>query len=175
MYAIPRKQLGPQPSTSRITISDSDDDFEPPRSKKKKVKFQDTCTLTTMQNDIESIKDSITEITSLSVNTKVPLGLLRILQSTFKCHICHTVPIKPPIILMKFCKQIVGCENCLNQWFSGPSALTKACPLCRLERGYSETVMVRGLDDFLVQIANVLEGNGEAETPTRTDGEANED
>ena len=39
----------------------------------------------------------------------------------------------------------------VNQWYSGDDALTKKCPNCRVERGYSETMLLRGLDDFLIE------------------------
>ena len=54
-----------------------------------------------------------------------------------------------PILLAKCCKSIIGCEECVNRWYSGPDALTKSCPRCRSERGYNETMRVLGLDDLL--------------------------
>ena len=58
----------------------------------------------------------------------------------------------PPILMMRCCKKIVGCEACVNSWFNGQDALTKCCPCCRAERGYNETMRLRGLDDFLGQV-----------------------
>ena len=46
-------------------------------------------------------------------------------------------------------------------WFSGTDALTKGCPSCRADRGYNETMLLRGLDDFLAQIAKVVQTEDE--------------
>ena len=96
-----------------------------------------------MQQDISEIKDQIAEIMSLSSDMKIPLALKRIIRDTFKCTICLAVPIKPPVIVTKCCKTILGCETCVNGWFNGTDALTKTCPACRAERGYNETMSYR--------------------------------
>jgi len=59
------------------------------------------------------------------------------------------MPIKPPMIITKCCKSILGCETCCLNWYSGAEATMKRCPLCRAERGLSETMRLAGLDDFL--------------------------
>ena len=83
------------------------------------------------------------QITNLTQMSNVPIALIRTMQETFKCRICLSVPIKPPILVSKCCKVILGCESCINQWYSGPEALTKQC---KHERGYNETQLMRGLD-----------------------------
>ena len=66
--------------------------------------------------------------------------------------------------MSKCCKTIIGCESCVNVWYSGAEALTKACPACRAERGYSETVILRGLDTFLDEIKHVIHTQNVAES-----------
>lgn len=51
----------------------------------------------------------------------------------------------------------------MNDWFSGPDALTKSCPSCRAERGYNETMLLRGLDEFLTEIRKVIQTDDEAD------------
>ena len=63
--------------------------------------------------------------------------------------------------MSKCCETIIGCERCVNGWFSGPEALTKTCPACRTERGYSETMVLRGLDNFLVEVKKVIQTEDE--------------
>ena len=109
-----------------------------------------------LQGDIDSIKATVEAILSLSRDLKIPLGLKRLLTESFQCYICHRC-MKPPIIMAKCCKSIVGCEDCINGWYSGPEALTKYCPRCRCERGYNETMRVLGLDDFLTGVRTVIE------------------
>ena len=40
-------------------------------------------------------------------------------MDAFTCKICKDSPIEPPIILYKCCKTIIGCESCINFWYSG--------------------------------------------------------
>ena len=109
--------------------------------------------------EVGSIKNDLNEIVSFTKESKIPLGLKRILRDTFKCSICHSVPIKPPVIVTKCCKSILGCQDCVNEWFSGPDALIKTCPACRADRGYNETMLLHGLDDFLLQVRSPLKRN----------------
>ena len=45
--------------------------------------------LDAVMHEVESIKDSMKDIVSLSKNTPAPVALKRILRDTFKCSICH--------------------------------------------------------------------------------------
>ena len=63
--------------------------------------------------------------------------------------------------MSKCCKSVIGCERCVNAWYTGPEALTKTCPACRAERGYSETMLLRGLDSFLLEIKKVIQTDDE--------------
>ena len=75
----------------------------------------------------------------------------------------HMLPVRPPVIVTKCCKVVLGCDSCVNDWFSGPDALTKSCPSCRAERGYNETMLLRGLDEFLTEIRKVIQTDDEAD------------
>lgn len=93
---------------------------------------------------MNSIKISIEDINLFTRDTqsKLPIGLKRALQENFKCKICHSSPMQPPVVVAKCCKSILGCESCTNNWYSGPDAMTKTCPLCRAERGFTETMIL---------------------------------
>ena len=114
-------------------------------------------------NEVGGIKEALGEMMTLSADSSIPMGLKRILRETFKCHICHNVPINPPVIVTKCCKTILGCESCINSWYSGEDALTKTCPSCRAARGYNETMLLRGLDDFLIQVRKAIQTEEERE------------
>ena len=43
----------------------------------------------------------------------------------------------------------------------GPSALTKTCPSCRVKRGYNETMLLRGVDDFITEVQIVIQTQDE--------------
>ena len=113
---------------------------------------------TELREDVHEIKETICDILQVSSFQKVPVGLQRVLVDAFKCKICTQLS-QPPIVIMKCCKVILGCSNCCKEWFHGEDALTKFCPLCRAERGYSEVMTLRGLDDLLVTLRQLWEHN----------------
>ena len=49
----------------------------------------------------------------------------------------------------------------MNEWYSGPDALIKTCPSCRAERGYNETKLLRGFDDFITEVQKVIQTQDE--------------
>ena len=113
-------------------------------------------TLEAIYDEVGGVKDMVSSMMTLNSTSPVPLGFKRVIKDTFKCMICHCVPIKPPVIVTKCCKQLLGCQDCVSTWFSGDDALTKSCPLCRSERGYSDTMVLRGISEFLTQIGKVI-------------------
>ena len=101
-----------------------------------------------MLAELHTIRAAFDEAMVLSKDNNIPPGLRQSLRETFKCRIClHGIT--PPVVTAKCCRIILGCESCVNEWFRGDDALTKPCPSCRMERGYNETMVIRGLDDFL--------------------------
>ena len=148
-------------------MPDSSDDEERDDSiPSKKKRKHDDGTLQRLTDEVASIKDIITDIMSLTNDTNIPLGLRRVLRDTFKCQICHGVPVKPPVIVTKCCRNILGCQECVNTWYSGPEAMTRTCPMCRAERGCNETMMLRRLTDFMETIKKIYEGNEDNSTGT---------
>ena len=131
--------------------SNDDDDYEPGPSRKKRRKDE-------LKLMIQGIKDDIEELKSLTTDstTNLPLGLQNEIRGSFKCTICHTLPIKPPIIVAKCCKSIIGCEDCINQWYGGQDGLTKSCPLCRTDRAFAETMRLNGLEGFIQSLSEVF-------------------
>ena len=112
--------------------------------------------LCAISRDVAAIHVKTDAIMSLTKDAKILLGLKKLLNDALKCHICTTV-MKPPVIISKCCKTLIGCEECINQWYSGPEALTKQCPRCRAERGYNETMRLLGLDDLLIGVTGLLD------------------
>jgi len=37
----------------------------------------------------------------------------------------------------------------VDTWYSGEDAMRKTCPICRAERGCNETMVLRGLSEFM--------------------------
>jgi hypothetical protein len=158
LFAVPRSEIACTPS--RVVLSDSDEeDIQPPQHKKSRKDDK----MNTILNEISDIKSNVSEMMSLSKDCRIPLGLRKITRDTFKCSICHIVPAKPPIIVTKCCKTILGCETCVNLWYSGTEALSKPCPVCKNARGNNETMLLRGLDDFLKKIRKAIQTEDEAD------------
>ena len=109
--------------------------------------------------DVSAIRETVTDMMSLAANCNLPLGLKRIVRDTFKCYICHSVPVKPPIIVTKCCKIMLGYQECVNTWYAGPDAMLKTCPICRTERGCNKTMVLCGLTEFLESMRKVYEND----------------
>ena len=108
-----------------------------------------------------TFKDTLGDVMSLTKDTQIPLGLKRLLRDTFQCYICRAIPIHLPVIMTTCCKKILGCEPCVNNWYSGDEALTKTCPACQAERGYNHTMLLRGLDYFLKEVRQAIQTEDE--------------
>lgn len=103
------------------------------------------------------LKESMFSLLKLTKDSNVPLELKNLMNEAFKCKICHII-MKPPIITSGCCRTIIGCEVCINKWYSGGTdVLTRACPFCNSPRGLSNTSRLTGLDDFLEGIAPIFE------------------
>lgn len=111
---------------------------------------------------LAAIKASNDTILQLTKDSKIPLGLKHLLADAFKCHICRSC-IQSPLVLAKCCKTVIGCESCVNSWYSGPDALSKTCPRCRAEKGFCETMRILGLDELVAGVKRILGGDDVAE------------
>ena len=104
--------------------------------------------LNVLMDDVGELKNAISDMLTLSKDARIPLGLHRLLRDALKYKYRLLVPVTPPIIISRYCKTVVGCEKCVNEWYSGPDALIKTCQSCRAKRGYNETMLLRGVDDL---------------------------
>ena len=107
---------------------------------------------------------------SYSDHMRLPLGIHKLLQDAFKCNICCSSPIKPPVIFSRCCKRLLGCQECVDRWFGGDDGVTRSCPLCRREQAYADTCILKGLDDLLTGILPLMNG-----TTVATDDSDRED
>ena len=137
------------------STSDEDDAYESePRSKRlKKDRWSK------LMEKVDAIGMDIDEIKSFTKDTKtnLPLRLQCDIRDAFKCSICHGTSLRPPVIIAKCCKNIIGCEECVNTWYNGENAMIKTCSLCRAERGYADTMRLDGLDVFILTVTNILQ------------------
>ena len=136
-----------------VSSSESEDGVFTPLIRRKRT--AEAAKLMILSNDIKQVKESVSKIFRLTNNMTIPLGLRQLLYDTFKCSICRSTPMVPPVIFAKCCKSILGC---VDTWYRGEQGQTKTCPKCRSDRAYVETCKLNGLDDFLTGIAPLLEG-----------------
>ena len=135
--------------SSLIDIPDSSDEKMDLRELPARKKRKHDDKMEVLADDMTSVKDMVTDLMSVTANSTLPVGWRHLLCDTFKCNICHAIPIKPPVIVTKCCRNILGCENCVNTWYSGPDAMSKTCPMCHRERGCNETMVLNGLNKFI--------------------------
>lgn len=103
-YAIPEDDLRPADArgvkrsrtAAAVLTSHSDNDV-----------------LCAISHDVAAIHEKTDAIMSLTKDAKIPLGLKKLLNDALKCHICTSV-MKPPLIIAKCCKTLIGCEECIN-------------------------------------------------------------
>lgn len=113
----------------------------------------------TILKSVEEMKSTVGEIMEVTKHSRLPLGVKKAILECFKCIICLNLA-RSPIVITKCCKSILGCSSCVNTLYSGADALTKACPLCRTERGYNDTMVLNGLDSFLSTVSKIEYGAG---------------
>lgn len=118
-----------------------------------------------LTNDMKDIKVELSKAFTLTKCMKVPLALRRLLYETFRCSICRSTPMNPPVIFAKCCKTILGCQQCVDRWYRGEEGQQRTCPSCREPRAYVETMKINGLDDFLTGIQPIFaENEGDEDT-----------
>lgn len=142
-----------------ISSSSSDEEFVAPSVKIRRT--AEYVKLSNISSELREVKDSIDKIFEVTSNMRVPIGLKSVLYDTFKCSICQSTPMVPPVIFAKCCKSILGCQSCVDTWYRGPEGQTRTCPRCRSDRAYVKTCRINGLDDFLTIISPLLEAGPE--------------
>ena len=162
MYAIPRdrSQMVKSKSKKRAhhIVIDSDSDSEADFLPRKKNTCAVACAeVNSLKNEVMVMKDQMHQLFQIDRRMKIPVALQTILQDTFKCHICQTTPICPPVIFARCCKSIIGCEVCINTWYRGEDGISRNCPRCRTERALPETMRLLGLDEFLKAIKPLID------------------
>ena len=149
-----RKRL----SANVISIPSSDSEEELPTPITRRKCTAEAAKLSIISDDTREMKDTMSKVFRLTSSMSVPLGLRNLLYDMFKCSICQATPMTPPVIFAKCCKNILGCQQCIDTWYRGEQGQSRTCPRCRSDRAYVETCKVNGLDDFLTGIAPLLEG-----------------
>ena len=161
-----KRKIKPDVDKIPISVSDSDeygsDDKAQFCRKQKKSCVSNSSKLSTIEDkliDIQSIvsekKSELQKVLAFTKDSKVPIALKNMVKESFSCKICHTAPMKPPILASRCCGCIIGCEVCLQTWYgTGSDVFDKCCPNCRAERGYSHTFRLVGIDELRLNFSS---------------------
>ena len=154
IFAVRQGDLKMKSSRKRgpvvISDSDSDDDLEPLQRKPIRQASPE------LVEEVKEMRKDIQCLFQITNKMKISLGLYRQLMETLQCHICRCTPIVPPVIFTRCCHRILGCQTCVDACYGGEDGISCSCPMCRFERAYSESTILRGLDDFLRSIQPLL-------------------
>ena len=83
------------------------------------------------------------------------MSFLLELEEAFSCIICRRIPARKHLIACSECNSLIGCQKCVNEWYSGIQGLQLKCPKCRCERGLTKAVALKCFDKLLQQIRNL--------------------
>ena len=106
--------------------------------------------------EVSEMKGQIEGYKKLAFRHKFSLSFLESMDETFSCCICKRVPPKTPLVGCQVFSTLVGCQRCTDIWFGGPGELTKSCPKCRAQRGLANSFILKGFDNFVDQICEMM-------------------
>ena len=97
--------------------------------------------------EFQQLQKEIDTVLTITKSMRFSPGLYLALSNSFSCSIY--LDIHPPVIFARCCKNLLGCESCVDICYSGENGSLKTCPICRSERDFPETCQVNRLGDFL--------------------------
>ena len=104
-----------------------------------------------LSENIQEVKGEIKKFHGLAFRHKFSSSFLLELEEAFSCIICRRIPARKPLITCSECNSLIGCQKCVNEWYSGLQGFHQKCPKCRCERGLTKTVMLKGFDKLIQQ------------------------
>ena len=110
-----------------------------------------------LSKGIQEVKGEIKKFHDLAFRHKFSASFLLELEEAFSCIICRRIPARKTLIVCSECNSLIGCQKCVNEWYSGLQGLQQKCPKCRCERGLIKTVVLKGFNKLLQQIRNLKE------------------
>ena len=77
----------------------------------------------------------VSAVAGLQINRTIQnVQLGEVVNRIFKCLVCFSLA-RSPVCIGNCCKQVLGCGNCLQQWFVNNTS----CPHCRADIGIEDT------------------------------------
>jgi hypothetical protein len=154
VIAVPSSELNKKKYVADSSSS-SDSEYEPIPKRAR------TSSVSDIDRNIKALRTQVDALFAVQGTLKLPLSLRKLLTDNFKCIICCNI-MKPPVIFARCCKQILGCEACIDTWYRDEgSATSKTCPQCRAERAYAETCRLNGIDEFLEGVGKIFNSSAD--------------
>ena len=165
IYAVQQSELLSKGKSRRrrsaINVSSEDSDSDFVNEKKKRSSGGNS--LAVIQ-EFQLLKKEIDTVLTITKSMRFPPGLYLAMSNSFSCNICLDI-IHPPVIFARCCKNLLGCESCVDIYYSGENGSLKTCPICRSARAFPETCRVNGLGEFLTSVRPVLYPEPPADSP----------
>ena len=163
IYGVLISQLnkGKSPARKKSVInldSDTSSDFE--SQPLQKIRKSDASLNHDIMNELQQMRNELQSALQITKYMKLPPGIYLLIINTFRCTICLNL-IVPPVIFARCCKNILGCEGCVNVLYKGENGPTTKCPMCRAEHAFSETCRINGLGDFLSGLSPLFKDSDE--------------
>lgn len=112
-------------------MESSDDESDDDVHKEKRQSSKQQKKLDALTEEVSMIKEMLKDLVEVTKGIPVPVPILKLMKDAFKCNVCLTFPIVPPVIATTCCEAIIGCSKCINNWYAGEGGLDKSCPKCR--------------------------------------------
>ena len=123
-----------------------------------------------LSKDIQEVKGEVKKIHDLAFRHKFSASFLLESEEAFSCIICRQIPASR--MLLTACSEwnsLIGCQKCVNEWYSGLQGFHQKCPKCRCERGLTKTVVLKGFDKLIQQKRNLKESTSSYDSDSGSD------
>ena len=76
------------------------------------------------------------------------------MYACLQCKLCHTIPIKPPVMMADCCKIIIGCGNCVDRLYVSRH-VDVPCLMCKSSCPHSNYLRINGIDELLNVLSDI--------------------
>lgn len=101
---------------------------------------------------VKRLKDMDGKISKVLALSAAEHPLTAAVVEAFKCAICLSGPLRPPAVVGKCCRRIIGCGSCVEEWYrqeDEEQSVAKRCPLCQCADGHAHIMEILGVDDVI--------------------------
>ena len=140
----------------RQTLDENVPNSPLPKRRRSLVRTQSEDVLENLITEVLEMKGQIEGYKKVAFLHKFSLSFLESMDETFSCCICKLVPSRTPLVGFQVCSTLVGFQRCTDIWFGCPGGLAKSCPKCRAPRGLANSFILKGFDNFVDQISEMM-------------------